>query len=471
MTERTLDRIQHASDFAKRIGALRRDRRGAVALYAALAGSLILGSLVLAVDVGRMSVLRTQMQNAADAAAVAAASQLDGQTDARDRAEAMARQTATDSSSLAGGDLDVATVEFFSSYAAGAGTAATGDADAQIVRVALAPQDIRTIFGPVIDAISGTESDSTRSMGASAVGTTDPIICNSPPFMICDLTENAAINVDVLAPANAGRQVLLKERGGGGVAPGNYGLLCVDGDCGANAVEDGLADLDDGACTGTNVETSTGSQTNKVRNGINARFDTGTFSPKNPARNVINFPRDSNLAGSTIVGNGNWDRAGYWSAKHGGAALPAELIGATRYQVYLYELGETFGRSNGGTGPLTHYPVDNDLPGGYALIDPPPAAVPVAVRAANRNDNNFDGVPASAPVADPKRRIVVAAILRCQAQNVRGHGEFDTGGRYVNLFLTETVSAPPVADVYAEIVGPFNSDTSPDFHMNARLSE
>lgn len=450
--------------------ALHADRRGAVALYVALAGSLLVGSLVLAVDVGRTTILRTEMQNAADSAAVAAATQLDGSEDARSRAEGLARGTALDSSSLAGGELTVSQVEFFSAFGDGGTTAATSDSDARLVRVTMDTQSIHMMFGPVINALTGSDGNSAKNLEAVAVATTAPIICNAPPFMICDLTENGNNAVDVMDPDNAGRQVLLKEGGGGGVAPGNYGLLCVDGDCGANAVEDGLADLENGACVGTDVETSPGSKTNKVRNGVNARFDTGTFSPKNPARNVINFPRDTGLTGSAIIGGGNWNRAGYWSAKHGGAALPAELNGATRYQVYLYELGETFGRSNGGTGKSTQYPIENALLAGYALIDPPPASVPVAVSNANKNNNNFDGVPASNPVAqDPERRIVVAAILRCKAQNVKGHGEFDTDGRYVDLFLTETVSAPPVADVYAEIVGPLNSTTSADFHINAQL--
>jgi Flp pilus assembly protein TadG len=444
------------------------DERGAVALYVALAGALIAGSLVLAVDVGRTAVVRTEMQNAADASAVAAATQLDGGEGARKRAEALARETALDSSSFAGGELTVASVAFYSQYG-DTTTAATSDADARFVEVSLDSQKVHMMFGPVIDALTGGSGSGSKTLEATAVGTTDPIICNAPPFMICDLTENDKNSVDVLDPDNAGRQLLLKEGGGGGVAPGNYGLLCVDGDCGAEVVEEGLADLDDGSCTGTMVETATGSKTNKVRNGVNARFDTGTFNPKNPARNVINFPRDTDLTGSAIIGGGNWDRAGYWAAKHGGAPLPAALNGATRYQVYLYELGESFGRSDGGTGKSTQYPVDDDLLDGYVLIEPPGADVPVAVLASKKNDNNFDGVPASTPVEDPKRRIVVAAILRCEAQNVKGHGEFDTRGRYVNLFLTETVSDPPVADVYAEIVGPFNSETSPDFHINARL--
>ena len=65
--------------------SLIRDQRGIVALYAALFAALILGMGVLSIDVGRVVVLRTQLQNAADAAATAAAAQLDGRAGARAR--------------------------------------------------------------------------------------------------------------------------------------------------------------------------------------------------------------------------------------------------------------------------------------------------------------------------------------------------------------------------------------------------
>ena len=49
------------------------DRRGATTIYVAFAGVLALSGGVLALDIGRVVVLRSQMQNAADAAALSAA--------------------------------------------------------------------------------------------------------------------------------------------------------------------------------------------------------------------------------------------------------------------------------------------------------------------------------------------------------------------------------------------------------------
>lgn len=456
---------RRVSRLAGRLGA---DRAGGVALYTALAGSLVMGSLVLGVDVGRMAVLKAQMQNAADAAALAASAQLDGLDGARDRAEAIAQSTATDSSGLSESSaLTVSSVTFFSAYG-DTTTAATSDQDARFVRVVMEPENVRILFAPVVAMVSGESTSDTATLNAEAVAGTDPIVCNAPPFMICDFSENDSIAIDILSGDGIGRQVLLKPQGGGGFAPGNYGLLCVDGDCGASAIGDALAALDNGACSSTFVETATGSKTNQIRDGINARFDKGSASPKNPARNIINYPRDSNMSTSTLIGNGIWDPEDYWEDRHDGDDLPDDLEDATRYQVYLYELGETFARSDGGDGKATIYPIDGALPAGYVEIDPPGEAIPED--AASPNDNNVDGVPVSTPVDDPQRRVVVAAVVQCEAQDVHGHGEFPAAG-YVFLFITENVENPPKADVYAEIIGPFNADTSPDFHVNARLVE
>jgi len=447
------------------VRALWRDRQGGVAIYAALAGGLTIGTIVLGVDVGRMTVVRSQMQNAADAAAMAAATQLDGLDGARDRATRVANAAATNASSLTidGGQLAIASVEFFSTYADGDGTPSTDDDDANFVRVNLEPQSMEMFFAPVL----GGAAEAKKTVTASATASISPIVCNAPPFMMCPVEDDVAAMLD---PANAGRQVRLKDVGGGAFRPGNFGLLCADGDCGANAIGDALAGLEDGSCTSTTVETATGVKTNQVAEAINARFDTGSRSPKNPARNVINYPRDSDMSDSTLIGNGSWDPGSYWTDRHPSDTPPADMTGFSRYQMYLYELGETFGRK----GKVTLYPVDNAEEAdsdGWTIVEPghgEDELVPVSVT--HPTDNDLDGVPQSTSevIEDPLRRVVVAAVLACEAQNVRGHGEYEAGG-YVFLFLTETVANPPNAVVYAEIIGRFSQETSPDYHVNARL--
>ena len=58
-----------------------RAREGGVAVVVALSIAVLVGSAALAIDLGRLYNAVTELDNAADAAALAAASQLDGATD------------------------------------------------------------------------------------------------------------------------------------------------------------------------------------------------------------------------------------------------------------------------------------------------------------------------------------------------------------------------------------------------------
>jgi Flp pilus assembly protein TadG len=446
------------------------DRSGGIAIYTALVMTAMVGAGAVAVDVGRMVVLQTQMQNAADSAALSAVTQLDGTSGARTRAQTVAQTTVQNMSGLStGGTLPVSTVQFFSQVSP-SDVVATNDLTAFFVRVTLTPQSIDALSAPLLRLISSGSVSGSVTLGATATATTAPIICNAPPFMICDPSETSGASADVRDPANIGRQMLIKPGGGGGFAPGNFGLLCVpDGaggtDCGASAINEAIASVTPAQCYDRLVTTATGSKTNEIRNGVNARFDKGTNTPHNPAGNVVNYPRDPDISGSVFYGNGSWDATGYWMAKHSGAPLPAALTGASRWQVYLYELNKPFARN----GKRTIFPAPSPLPSGYTLVTPPAAAVPVAASPSNASDNNFDGVPETTPVSDPKRRVVQAAILQCNALGVSGSHEYPTYGRYVELFLTETVPGPPNADIYGEILGAFTTAISPSYHLNAKL--
>ncbi len=211
-----------------------------------------------------------------------------------------------------------------------------------------------------------------------------------------------------------------------------------------------------------------GTKTVQVENGLNARFDIGKRTPHNPAGNVINYPHDINMSEQKVLGNGNWPRSTYWFDKHGGVALPAELQNATRYQTYLYELGESFAAKGG----QTLYPVPNPLPAGFQLVTPPPRYVPLAADAADRRDSDYDGEPQTAPAADPRRRLVKVALLKCDQLGVAGSGTYPTNGRFLEVFVTQQVrkpSEPYGGRIMGEVVRMLNSRNSLDFLANARL--
>ncbi len=94
-----------------------KDQRGAVAIYVGFLLTVLMGVLVIVFDVGRLTIVRSQAQNAADAAAIAAAVQLDGGDSARDRAEAVARGAANQMSNFqttsGSPDIQIDTVVFY----------------------------------------------------------------------------------------------------------------------------------------------------------------------------------------------------------------------------------------------------------------------------------------------------------------------------------------------------------------------
>lgn len=445
-----------------------RDECGGLALYSAalLAFTIGLGSVI--VDLGRVVVLRGQMQNYADAAALAAALQLDGRSGARDRAREMASEAFAAYSGMVDGDprLAIADVRFYQSFETG--IPAENDAQALAVEVEVSPREIRFFFMSILDSVAGRSSAASMTMSARAGAKPQPYICHAPPLMLCDLSEIDPA-LDLRAPAHAGRQVRLKEpqAGNSPLAPGNFGLLALpDGSMGANTIEAALAAVEPADCYSLDLTTAPGSQTQKVRSGMNARFDLAGGWP-HPAPNVINYPRDDtlNADATAILGNGDWDRNGYWTAKHG-QPLPTVLDGASRYQVYLYELGERFAR----LGRQTLYPAPDALPDGYTLVEPPGRDVPTATGSL-RGNRDHDGEPSRAVASNgPRRRLLTVPLLQCIADDVHGSGTYPSGGRFIEVFVTEEVRAPPEAAIYGEVVRGLVPSNYPDFHANVRLT-
>ncbi|MFQ5973789.1 MAG: pilus assembly protein TadG-related protein, partial [Alphaproteobacteria bacterium] len=258
-----------------------------MAVYVAAVGTLLIGMGVIGLDVGRMAVLRSQMQNAADAAAMSAAGQLDGLDKARARATDVATDGLVNATGLANGvgEFVIQDTEFFREIVSTA-VPSTSDADANFVRVTLEPRDIDLHFRPVLNLLTGGYASSTATLAATATAGGAPVMCHIPPLMMCNMDEDLGPGYDLLDPSHRGKQVVMKEGpGGGAFAPGNYGTLCTPaGDCGASAVGDALANPDPQMCYTDVLTTAPGVKTQETRRGMNARMDTGKYNPKNPAR-------------------------------------------------------------------------------------------------------------------------------------------------------------------------------------------
>ena len=201
-----------------------------------MAASTSIGAGPVAVGFGRAAVRRTQVQNAADARAMAAAAQLDGRDGARTRAATVAKDIMDSVTAIAADERDLKIKEpvFYSQYIP-TKVLATTDQDALIVEVTLEARSVDYFFSPILKFVgTGTPVES-QTLVTQAAAQPEPFICHAPPLMICDYGDQGGgvhdDTADLRNIAHAGKQVRLKEQGAGGTwAPGNFGLLALPDD-------------------------------------------------------------------------------------------------------------------------------------------------------------------------------------------------------------------------------------------------
>src|SRR3546814_11867334 len=115
------------------------DDAGGVAVYSAVLLGFSLGLGTIAIDFGRAVLLRSQMQNYADAAALAGALHLDGRAGARARATEVAREAIEQRSAMVDEDTNLATsaVVFYQSPDVENGRASCSELVHQYVYISL----------------------------------------------------------------------------------------------------------------------------------------------------------------------------------------------------------------------------------------------------------------------------------------------------------------------------------------------
>ena len=445
--------------------------RGSVSFYGAMIIMTLVGSGALVADYGRMVVLKSQMQNYADSAVMAGAVFLDQSSSSITNATA-AINSLTKQTNIGTGS-NTLTLQSITFYDAN-GVATTTATSAESVGVVVSDKNVQFLFKPVLDLLTRTSGSTEGTVTALANGNPSPIGCELPPLMACDFTETLGSAYDLLSTSNIGKQIKLGPKSGtNAMAPGNFGILdTTDGSQSTQDIAQAMASTEPSGCYGSGIDTAPGSRVDAVRDGINARFDLPA-PPQNfpdPARNVINYLKDTDIS-SNLMGSGSWNYSTYWAAKHPGVTAPT-ILGSnpSRYQVYLYELGEEFAIN----GKQTLYPAPESLPAGYTLVSGYTSpGVPVASSNSNSTNNDYDGVPSrNTPVEDPKRRLIPAVILNCVADNIQGNGgPYPASGRYVELFVTETVSSTAGNTIYGEIVGSLTPANSEKIKANVTFNQ
>lgn len=262
-----------------------RNAEGAVAPTVALSLTALIAAGGIAFDYARMASMDTELQSAADQAALAAASQLDGETGACERAVAAAQNMVANQTLMANdgvgkavtisdpgvcnGDTSItynadASIRFYQDEAKT--TPSDDDSNAKFVEVQVDDRQANYALTPIVAAFNSGQ------MHAVAFAGMDSAICKVPPLMLCNPNESSDSDFTVANYIGKGIRLIAND-GGGIYGPGNFGFLDAGAGNGAQTLRQLLgASNPPGDCvSGKTVDTETGSIIT-VRAALNTRF-------------------------------------------------------------------------------------------------------------------------------------------------------------------------------------------------------
>jgi Flp pilus assembly protein TadG len=456
---------------------------GSVAPIVAISLFALIGAAGIGFDYSRLVGMHTELQNAADHAALAAAAQLDGKTNARSRATLSAQSLVTNLALFAndganrGVTVATGNVIFYQDKAKT--TLSTSDANAYFVQVTVDTKQARYALTPVVAAFTSASIDAKAFAGVASG------ICKVPPVMICNPAETAT-NTDYLADFSVATGTGLKLVTGNASAPGNFGWLDTNFGNGANALAESLGyNVPPGDCSPITGVTTKPGMTASVLSAFNTRFDIfangnptcpsqdgGTCSPSantrkdlvcnsnngtsclndswtespNPYRpatvgalpsdgsgdpDILGYPRDechavpAGTSGACgITGNGTWDRDAYFRVNYGYPSQSTWMAGTG--------LSSTATRYDVYQWELAHQTV---VVGGFAKG--------IAVAQGLSGNNTGFGIPATGRPgltpggSTPDRRRMSVAVLNCNALSVNGKTTQIPVAKWLDVFLVE----------------------------------
>jgi len=266
---------------AKRTASKRKNERGSILATSAIGMLSVVLAVGLGVDISRFYLVKNELQNAADAAALAAVSVLNGSDEHIDQAvvEATKQLNKYDFNKTG---VTIQTVEFSQSLETGyiPASGAKGQADKiRFVKVTTAQSPVGISFAAIVLGPS-------KNLSATATaGYSVPLneICNFLPISV----------IDYGTPIMPGFTYTFRAQAGEAPSPGNYQLLAVAAPGGAEARVGLGAGVDACASPGATyaVDTKTGVTAGAIRQGINTRFDEYQSSQVNPE----DMPPDTNI--------------------------------------------------------------------------------------------------------------------------------------------------------------------------------
>ena len=251
-----------------------RGERGSILVITALSLVALVGFVGLALDLGHLYVVKTELQNAADAAALAAAEMMDKSTDSLIKARTAA-MAVPNKFNFQKQDVSIASTNVtFSAQLSGpyVGAEAAAPAATRFVRVAISPQAIDLWFAPVLEILSAQ----VPAMAVAGPSSALQEACDLIPLAVCEDTTRCnfadpSCPDPEFVPGDL-YTVKLPPAGFNEASPGNYLVL----DFGGSGFADvrkwiaggytGCEELGDG------ITTQPGQGAGPVSQGFNTRF-------------------------------------------------------------------------------------------------------------------------------------------------------------------------------------------------------
>ena len=489
---------------------LGRSADGAVAPTIAISLFALVAMGGVAFDYARLASMDSELQNAADQAALAAASQLDQESGAVLRAIAAAQGLISNQTIMANDGsanaIGIPVVMFYETKADAENnvngfTDPTRFEDANFVRVAVAGREAFYALTPIVGAFSSGD------IGAEAVAGLGSAICKTPPVMLCNPAEpdgnnNTAFDFD----ANALKGVGLRLITGSADAPGNFGFLETGFGEGASNLARALGyNNPPGDCAPTNGVSTKPGMNAVVMNALNTRFDVyangantcpsgGTCSPSRNTR------KDLVKNGAAAANCGNWGEATIPYRPTPSATAPSNTPLTSNYPNIMghprdichavsldgdckYNSGtatrigngvwdrDAYFRVNYGWNDQATWTAQTGLPANatryevysWELTHPTPADMTQGPFSGGRGYSfpvcTTPGITPNATTVD--RRRISAAVLNCEAEGLNGSEDDVTVLRWIDLFLVEpshdrgtgTNKRTDSKDVYVEVIG------------------
>lgn len=453
---------------------------------------VLIGFSLLAIDMSRVNSLHNDLQKGIDAMALAAAAELDGNSDAITRANrAVTNLLANKTLFSTSGDHPIAVADVTVTYLTGIPasdditlTAAGVDSNAKNW-ASTDPKVVR--FAEVTVNASGAADGAgafATIFPASIVGSVDRMdirpqavagftnaLCQFTPMFICNPFTNSATSLSDLQAALSGTKkpmIWLKQQQGGSSAqygPGNYGFLSSpEGDKNTAAITEMFAVTNPPACYDQSGVTTRPGNIPPVNDGINTRFD--IFSNGGPYKTdpAINPPAP-NVRKGMVASNAGKNNCSYGAPNSGQAknymALPKDNCFITGGCSNAGSLGtgdwNFYGTSTNPGYWDTNWPKDKSK--GQIVKDvcgTNPSRYCVYNFELNPNNALTSSFEQTSPQCNattqgPDRRLLYVAIVDCTANNVHGGGQTLPVQAFASVFLTEPAGGAPNADIYGEI--------------------